>query len=130
MTQQEWLAKAKANQGKLIALVSSYHPGSGGYREPSDLFLPSAPAAEAACQVVREKIQQEEKLIGPSPVVRFTKALAEDNWREVYSLLDSTWFGVPESTSCWRLEGFSEAVDLLDDPPDIDDDLTGESITT
>ena len=34
------------------------------------------------------------------------------------SLLNSAWFGVPESTQCWKLEGFKEAIDLLEDPPD------------
>jgi len=33
-------------------------------------------------------------------------------------LLNDAWFGVPESTDCWQIYGFKEAVDLLDDPPE------------
>lgn len=29
--------------------------------------------------------------------------------------------GVPESTDCWQIEGFSIAVDLMDDPVEEDD---------
>lgn len=37
------------------------------------------------------------------------------------------WFGVPESTSCWSIPGFGQAVDLLDDPPEDQEDTLWSS---
>lgn len=38
--------------------------------------------------------------------------------------MSETWFGVPESTLCWQIQGFKEACDLLDDPPETEDEST------
>jgi hypothetical protein len=77
--------------------------------------LITAPAAERACEEVRQRIKDQND---SDPLERFDTALEAGDWRTVYSLLDQAWFGVPETTSCWRIDGFTQAVDLMDDPPD------------
>jgi hypothetical protein len=108
--------KVRANEQALRSLVSNYHPSS---RNRSGKRMPiTAPGAEAACETIREQIKQEEPI---NPVESFNKALNNNDPHTIYRLLDSAWFGVPESTQCWEIEGFSVAVDLLDDPPEVDD---------
>ncbi len=80
----------------------------------------TAPMAEVACSVVRDRIREEK--VDMDPVAAFDVALTDGNVDATVELLNGAWFGVPESTSCWRLTGFKEAVGLLDDPPD---DLEG-----
>jgi len=112
MTKEEWLTQARSYEDALKSLVGEYHP-SVGYRRHT---LPiTAPAAEDACISVREKISQAEP---QDPVQRLTVALATGDVSEIYSVLGQAWFGVPESTSCWNIRGFKEAVDLMDDPPE------------
>ena len=84
----------------------------------------TAPNAEQAAHAVRRAIANEEA-DKPSPLERFDKALQDKNigeinslLNEINSLLNSAWSGVPESTSCWRIPGFKEAVDLMDDLPE------------
>ena len=52
------------------------------------------------------------------PCREFDIALAAGDIQKVTNLLNDAWFGVPESTRCWQIEGFTEAVGLLEDPPD------------
>lgn len=113
MSKETWLAHARVHREKLISLIRRFHPSSpGGGR----LSLPiTAPNAELACEVVREHIAKTEH---GDPVMRFERALAEENILDVVHVLNATWFGVPESTSCWQLRGFPEAVELLEEQPD------------
>jgi hypothetical protein len=81
----------------------------------------TAAQAEMACAAVRQSIATEQ--VGkPTPASRFDDALATDDISQLNSLLDDAWFGVPESTDCWGIEGFSEAVELLDSLPDEDEE--------
>lgn len=114
MTKKEWLKKAKKNQDALLQLIDAYHPRSCSARV--DLPI-TALGAEIACEHVRERIQREES-DRPAPVEELKTALAKGNIPRIEHLLNSAWFGVPESRGCWRVPGFSEAVDLLDDPPE------------
>jgi hypothetical protein len=79
----------------------------------------TAPAPEVACQNIREMIAQEEP---DDPLKRWDKALSDGDVGTLASLLDGAWFGVPESTECWNIPGFNEAVNLLDDPPEETED--------
>jgi hypothetical protein len=74
----------------------------------------TAPAAEQACQHVRTQIRKEEP---DDPLTRWDRAITSGDIGEIDSLLNGAWFGVPESTGCWNIPGFNEAVDLMDDPP-------------
>jgi hypothetical protein len=79
----------------------------------------TAEAPEAACENVRQMIRTEEP---DDPLVRWNKAVSDGDVGEITALLSSTWFGVPESTACWQIPGFGVACDLMDDPPEGDDD--------
>lgn len=116
MTKQEWLGQARRDSNKIRSLISSFHPASGQARRTVVAPI-TAPNAEVACENVRRAIRSDEAGM-QEPAERFDKALADGDISALMSLMNSAWFGVPESTSCWRLEGFSEAVELLEDPPD------------
>lgn len=127
MTTKEWIEQARENAIPLRELLQGYHPRSN-YR-PKGLMIEvagedvevelrhpiTAPNAERACEAVREEIRKKE---GDDPLVEFDSALATEDIGKLTCLLNEAWFGVPESTSCWRIPGFHEAVELLDDPPE------------
>ena len=110
----EWLTYFKANETKLLKFVEEWHPTAGKVVDRA-AFPITAPDAEDACQLVVRGIKQRE-LLEASVTTRFHKFLAEENVAKLYNLLNSAWFAVPESTSCWSIEGFSEAVTLLENP--------------
>lgn len=115
MTKQEWLNYAIAHRAKLVLLLNAYHPRSFGMRSVRTPI--TAHNAEIACNVVRNVIRERDKHL-PNPVEQFNQAIDADNWVIVNSLLNDAWFGVPESTSCWNIEGYTEAVTLIEEPPD------------
>ena len=128
MTTTEWIDQAIANKTILREFLQGWHPRSGykarGRRVQIgdddeielDINLPiTAPLAESECAVVRSQIKHESTA---DPLVEFDSALRDRDDGAVYRLLNAAWFGVPESTSCWSIPGFSEAVDLLEDPPE------------
>lgn len=118
MTTKEWLEKAREHQAILTTFIADWHPARPSEKSLfGEHYRITASIAETACVAVREKIKEEE-ISKPAPVQRFLTALETDDVDEAYSLLNSAWFGVPESTSCWRIPGFSRAVDLLEDPPE------------
>ena len=113
MTRGEWMEQARRDREKLVGLIRGYHPSVGTVRT---LDTPiTAPAAEAAAEVIRSRIK---RLQTTDVVAQFNTALDNGEFKSAYAVLSDTWFGVPESTSCWGIEGFKEAVDLLDDPPE------------
>ena len=112
MTQVEWLEKARSNQDVLRSLVAEYHPSAGAARHEMEI---TAPNAELACERARASIAKREP---QDPVQRLNVALAIGNIGEIIHVLDCAWFGVPESTSCWQINGFKEAVALLEDAPE------------
>jgi hypothetical protein len=117
MTSAEWIEKAKQSENVLLSLLDNYHPSVLTPANPQEFnsTLFSAPGAEQACEVIRGKIREEH--LG-NATEQFKTALSEGDVQTCGSLLNSAWFGVPESTSCWRITGFKEAVELLEDPPD------------
>jgi hypothetical protein len=117
MTKQEWINQAREHADDLRSLVSEYHPTYILDRKRSHDHPITAPNAESACRAARSKIAVEQELERDA-VERFNEALAAGDWMTVSKLLSDAWFGVPESTSCWQIRGFSEAVDLMDDPPE------------
>ncbi len=116
MTEQEWLDKAKKHADELRQFIGFYHP-SCHYPTPE---LPiTAPNAEIACDQIREEIRYEDQ--GKAdPMIQFSRALEANDIGAINSLLNATWFGVPESTDCWFIPGFGVAVDLMGDLPGSD----------
>lgn len=114
MTTEQWLEQARGKQDDLCYLIDSYHPASySSVRSPMPI---TAPNAESASELIRQKIREEAD--AQVPVVKFKEALAAGDVGACMTLLSQTWFGVPESTSCWGIRGFNEAVSLLEDPPE------------
>ena len=111
MTEQEWISQAKQNRDKLASLLSMFHPVT---LHKTDMKI-TAKAAELACENVRQSIRHN---FEGSPVKQFDEALAVNDINTVNRLLNEAWFGVPESTSCWSIEGFKEAVELMEDLPE------------
>jgi len=105
----------RANEDVLRDLIGRYHPVNLRPHLGTDAMSPdiTAPQAERACEIVRKAIAKESFIC---PDVQFNVALQNDDAATIASLLQSAWFGVPESTGCWSIPGFSIAVDLLDDP--------------
>lgn len=112
MTETEWMDQAVRDKEKLRALVASFHPAVLN-RVRTD-FPITAPMTQIACDIVSEQIRADQKV---DPLVEFDEGIRDRDMMKVYRVLDATWFGVPESTSCWRLEGYPETVALLEDPP-------------
>jgi len=119
MTKAEWLAKVEEKQELLKSLIANYHPRLP--HKPRHELEITAPNAEMARQTVVKEMLLSGECQG-DPVKRFEVALATEDIGELMSILNRTWFGVPESTSCWNISGFSEAVDLMDDPPEQEDE--------
>lgn len=112
-TKEQWLQRVRDNKDELTGFIAQYHPASHKF-QPQDMPI-TAHASEGACQLVRQYIAADPS--EAAPIQRFTAAVEAGDVNAIYSLLDSAWFGVPESTSCWSIPGFSLAVDLMDDPP-------------
>jgi hypothetical protein len=108
-TKEQWLAYARANQAKLERLIHNYHPYYRKAKDPSITI--TAPNAEAACEAVRTIIQREVKA---DPVEEFRESLRVGDALMIRVILNSVWFGVPESTSSWQIDGFNECVTLLE----------------
>lgn len=116
-TKEEWLQYARDKAPALTILLENYHPTNLANplkNTPRFFGEITAHEAEAACAVVRENIAAEDT---GDPVYRFQQALISDDADEICSLLNSAWFGVPESTGCWGVTGFKEAVTLIEQPP-------------
>ena len=117
MNTTEWLNQCREHKDVLREIIQRYYPyrGRSDYRE----LEITAPNAEKACENIRESIIQGDlKAKVLKPEIRFEYALKVGEASEIYRLLSSTWFGVPESTSCWNISGFKELVNLMDDAPD------------
>ncbi len=112
MTETEWLDSVREHYIVLRHFVGCYHPVT---LTPKHAAI-TADAAEAACRQVRESIKREPR--SDMPVDELDNAISAKDVSGIMGLLQAAWFGVPESTSCWRIPGFREAVNLLDDPPD------------
>lgn len=115
MTREAWLAQFNQHKEVLTGFVASWHPRSILFGKQENVELPiTAPNVEIACEEARSQIP-------PVNVFKvWSKAVQEQDADMLSSMLSSAWFGVPESTSCWQISGFKEAVDLLDDPIEYD----------
>lgn len=114
MNPKEYIEKAKENKTKLRNFVAAWHPINC---RPHKMKI-TADTAESACQHVREDIIAKSSVV---PIERqFDIAVETEDASKLDGLLNQAWFGVPESTECWQIEGFREAVNLMEDPPEYD----------
>lgn len=126
MKSGDWLKSVEENADKLRSLILRWHPSRrierGTVRAALDgdanLEI-TAPWAEKACRGIRDEIAAKDFKAGAKePVERFDAALKAGDIGTLSELLSEAWFGVPESTDCWSIDGFAECVDLMDDPPE------------
>lgn len=115
MTKEQWLNKVVENKDALRSIIARYHPINLRGHRPEDTMddTITAPNAERACEIVRAQIRQESL---DHPEIQFDIAFVKQDTETISSLLSSAWFGIPESTGCWQIQGFGLMCDLLDDP--------------
>lgn len=135
MEKQDWIDTFNRSKNELRDLVEQFHPsvkakvivGGTTVEVPAGvILLPcpiTAPTAEEACEVVRKQIQRTK----PQNPLTIFDTLAEDpalHNKELASLLNDAWFGMPESRSVRSLPGFFELCDLcegVDEEEDTED---------
>jgi hypothetical protein len=105
----------KKNWPDLYLLIQNYHP-SASHRKLDPGMPITAHAAEAACESLRKVIQKDQDNM-PDPVKRAREAKDAKDAETLWGILNETWIGVPESTSCWNIPGFSVMVEILEDGP-------------
>lgn len=113
MTKHEWIKTAKAEMELLCGFIGKWHPGSKTHK-PDNLTI-TAPDSENIRRALISSIAKEQT---QDPVEEFRQAIQANDVAKATGVLQGAWFGVPESTSCWRIAGFARAVDLMDDPPE------------
>jgi hypothetical protein len=103
-TEQDWWSAVKINKKILLNLILKYHPY---YLNPHNHHI-TAQLAEEACQVIRDEIVKETE---KDPECQFNEYLETQNGK-LASLLENTWFGMPESYESRCEEGFGVLCDL------------------
>lgn len=104
----EWWRFAKENEEKLTSLIFQFHPSE---KKGHDLKITAKMPEKARLTVVDELQKQYEKTLVLQDYVKFCFETLDD---ALFHILEDTWFGVPESTECWQLEGFIELCQLLE----------------
>lgn len=122
-TTATWLAHLAVVSDDILQLIRAYHPRSG-YTITAPALEITALRAEAACAVLRSIIAVGEG----EPAAQYRVAVAEADINQLLRLFNETWFGVPESRERWKLPGFYEMVDLLEDPPEAEDEVLDDEI--
>ena len=114
----DWWKELETNWDDIVYLVHQFHP----YYQRKHSLRPiqgldfeelkypiTAPAAETACEVVRNKIRSEAL---NDPVEAMKEARIVKDGDTIWSILNQTWFGLPESTEVRYLPGFHILCDL------------------
>ena len=117
-TPLDWLCYAKDNEAVLVKFVEKWTPmgtGRTAYAGPI-----TAPGAEFCRQHIAAAIAKEQT--GKLPGAALSDAIKQERIDLITTILNRAWFGVPETTSCWNIPGFSEAVCLLENLPEDDHD--------
>lgn len=136
MEKQDWIDVFKDHKNNLRNLVVRFHPSSKSQVLVADssvevsssvletAFVITAPTAEEACEVVRQKILNTKP---HNPVLTFDDAANDPiDTNQLIDLLNDTWFGLPESASVRNLPGFYALCDLCEgvDEEEDTEDLT------
>lgn len=115
MTREQWFNFANEHRQELSSLIGEFHPMNRSITGVPSNLPDLVENPERACQQIRREVR--EKWEGGSPVIKFQKALETGDYDTIVSVLNETWFGVPESASfAWSRVGFKECVALLEDP--------------
>lgn len=106
-TKEDWWMVLEKNWENIFDMIMSYHPLSRNYR--IDTMEITASSAEVACETVRRQISASHH---PMSVEQRIKEYKKDKNPEMASLLNETWFGIPESTEARFLPSFGALCDL------------------
>ncbi len=106
------LAYVRSNEKVLTEFVAGYHPTRSSTRPKLSVPI-TAPSAEIARKMVERSIRRTEQS-SESPESRFKQAVKDGNYGAIVDIIQAAWFGVPESTGCWQIPGFKEAVTILE----------------
>lgn len=104
-TADEWWLIIEANKDDLLNLILGFHPY---YNNSNEEFEITAPAAEKMSKEIRERIKENTP---NDPEVLFNTYLKYKD-PQMSTLLNDTWFGMPESKGIRRLPGFMVLCDL------------------
>lgn len=116
-TLHEWFDKAEKYKDVLLKLISAFHPAM--YAPMVYTTLPiTAEGPEKARKNIVEEIKKDHQYDDISVITQFLNSIEEKDYITCGSILNATWFGVPESMAAWNCIGFRECVELLEDPPD------------
>jgi|SRR5690348_8472641 len=112
MTSKEWWELLESNWKNLDHIIRRHHPKFKGGPTGVDSPIVTAAGAQAACNAVIADIQTK-------PAPDLVTIIKEKDTEKMMAVLNETWFGVPESRSyVERLQGWSELLDMVEQPPD------------
>ncbi|MCK9458183.1 MAG: hypothetical protein M0R80_00710 [Proteobacteria bacterium] len=103
-TAEQWWTLVEQYHDELRELVSTFHPCNHTYTD----FAITAEVAEAICEQARAAIRAKD---ADDPIERFEQYRTEKN-PKLASLLNETWFGMPESTEVRSYPGFGVLCNL------------------
>jgi len=112
MNSQEWLQTLNDNWDNLLDLVMKFHPNSVRLNETKEYPI-TAKKAEEVCEEIRKEITRS------YPIMQFRNARDNNDISSLLSILNETWFGMPESTAVRYEPGFHTLCDLCEG---VDDD--------
>lgn len=105
-TAEEWWHNVTVAKEELLNMLCSFHPGVNRCGKWT------MPITASRAETVSEQIRAEIAIKSPNPRERFEQAFKDKNPIVMLALLNETWFGIPESLSCWDLPAFGVLCDL------------------
>jgi len=113
-TREEWWRFVDENWSSLQNIILSYYPNQSDF--PKDGWpLPERELQnpQRACNVVIKQIRKEKPIwSNKGRSKKYIDTLKENQDPELATILNSTWFGMPESASSRRVDGFYIFCDL------------------
>ena len=101
---EEWWLLVEHHKNNLLQLVDRFHPANNR----CNLYKITAPLAEVACEQIRQEIKEQTE---KTPSESFQLFMDQKD-PELVSLLNETWFGMPESYDVQGYPGFGTLCDL------------------
>ena len=113
-TPEDWWLLLEEHKNQLIDLVGAFHPhASIGITDQwlkDELMSITAPGAEAIRQAHLKELENQPK---EQPVAAFELATeGRSDWQKAHEILNTTWWGIPESDAAHGLPAFYALCDL------------------
>jgi hypothetical protein len=107
-----WWHELETHKDEMIRLIEKFHPAKNVIKvvkEDEPNYIITAKKAEELCESIRQDIQAEYK---GHPVIDFLSAFNSRDGETIHSILNQTWFGMPESIQIRYEPGFNTLCDL------------------